>query len=116
MEAVPATPWYGSRALGEHGTLSPAVRGNTHLEAKFCDVRAPLNEGQGNNSGKTFVSAKTTEKPQLEQVGRPQDARKEEETASVRSGTCSVNHSVCSVCSDFSANAAMGSILIPRVT
>lgn len=54
-----------------------------HLETKCCCVNTPLNEGWGINSGKTFLSAKTAEKPQLELVGRPQDARKEEETASV---------------------------------
>lgn len=110
MEDVPPTPWCGLQGFGGN-TLGPAVGGNTHLEVKCWGVSAPLNEGWGINSGKTFLSAKTAEKPQLEQVGRPQDVRKEEETAFVHSGSAN-----CSVCSDFSANAAMGSILIPRVT
>lgn len=70
----------GSRALV--GTRHSAQQwGNTQLEAKCCGVCAPLNEGWGINSDKTFPSAKTAEKPQLEHVGRPQDARKAEETS-----------------------------------
>lgn len=65
----------------EHGALGPAVRGNTRLEAKCSGVNAPLNKGQGINSGKTFLSAKTAEKPQLEQVGWSQDVKKEEEAS-----------------------------------
>lgn len=76
---VPAILWCGLQGFaGSVGTLIPAVWGNSWSEAKGCGVNAPLNEGWGINSDKNFISAKTTEKLQLEQVGQPQDARLEE--------------------------------------
>lgn len=81
MGAVPAAHCCGLQGFAGSTGLSPAVVGSTQLGAKCCRVSAPLHKGWGINSGKTFLSAKTAEKPQLEQVGRPQDARKEEETS-----------------------------------
>lgn len=76
---VPAILQRGLHGFGVSvGALSPAVEGSTRSEAKGCGVSAPLNIGWGVNSGKTFVSAKHTEKLQLEQAGRPQDMRVEE--------------------------------------
>lgn len=94
---VSATQWCGLQGFGGNTGLSAQQCGGTQLEAKHCGVSAPLNEGWAINLGKTFVSAKTAEKPQLEQMGRPQDARKEEETS-----LCEFWHLQCQLLSLFS--------------
>lgn len=59
--------------------LSPEMWGNTQLDAKCWGCQCSPEQRLGHQLGQSFLSAKTSEKPQLEQVDQPQDARKEEE-------------------------------------